>query len=57
MSSCDSCSNYEYDENYECYICQMDLDEDELYRFITNSYKDCPYYTYDNEYAIVKHQM
>ncbi len=57
MSSCDSCSNYEYDEDYECYICQMDLDEDELYRFITNSYKDCPYYTYDNEYAIVKHQM
>lgn len=57
MSSCDSCSNYEYDEDYECYICQVDLDEDELYRFITNSYKDCPYYTYDNEYAIVKHQM
>ena len=57
MSSCDSGSNYEYDEDYECYICQMDLDEDELYRFITNSYKDCPYYTYDNEYAIVKHQM
>lgn len=57
MSSCESCSNYEYDEDYECYICSMDLDEDELYRFISSSYKDCPYYSHDDEYAIVRHQM
>ena len=57
MSSCESCSNYEYDEGYECYTCQMDLDEDELYKFITNSCRDCPYYTHDDEYAIVRHQM
>ena len=57
MSSCESCSNYEYDEDYECYTCQMDLDEDELYKFITNSCRDCPYYTHDDEYAIVRHQM
>ena len=57
MSHCESCSNYEYDEDYECYICQMDLDEDELYKFVTNTFRDCPYYTHDDEYAIVRHQM
>ena len=29
MSICDTCINYEYDEDYECYTCMMDLDEDE----------------------------
>ena len=29
-SSCDSCVNYVYDEDYECYCCDMDLDEDEM---------------------------
>ncbi|MCQ2508712.1 MAG: DUF6472 family protein [Dorea sp.] len=57
MSACDSCANYEYDEDYESYICSMDLDEDELYRFMSSDYKDCPYYCLENEYAIVKHQM
>lgn len=57
MTSCESCSNYEYDEDYECYTCSMDLDEDELYRFISSSYKDCPYYSHEDEYAIVRHQM
>ena len=53
-SSCDSCSNYVYDE---CYYCELNLDEDEMYRFITDKHKICPYYQLDNEYQIVKHQM
>ncbi len=55
--ACDSCANYEYDEDYECYICSVDLDEDDLYRFESSGNKICPYYCYENEYAIVKHQM
>ena len=27
--SCESCAYYAYDEDYECYTCEMDLDEDE----------------------------
>jgi hypothetical protein len=57
MSSCDSCSNYEYDEDYESYICQVNLDEDELYRFVSSNCKECPYYSLDDEYAVVRHQM
>lgn len=48
---------YEYDEDYECYVCQMDLDEDEMYRFLTNTNENCPYYKYGDEYAVVRHQM
>ena len=29
-SSCDSCMYYEYDEDYECYVCGVNLDEDEM---------------------------
>ena len=56
-SKCDSCTHYEYDEEYECYVCEMNLDEDEWYRFVKSSYRECPYYHYGDEYAIVRHQM
>ena len=36
-TQCEMCANYEYDEEYDYYTCQMNLDEDELYRFVTNT--------------------
>ena len=36
--SCESCAYYAYDEDYECYTCEMDLDEDELVRFLSDAY-------------------
>ena len=57
MSVCDTCLYYEYDEDYECYICSMDLDEDEMYKFLTDSWKNCPYYRNNDEYEVVRHQM
>ena len=56
-SNCNTCSHYIYDEDYECYTCQEDLDEDEMARFLADSFRDCPFYSYDNEYEIVRHQM
>ena len=32
-TSCDMCVNYIYDEDYECFTCLVNLDEDEMYRF------------------------
>ena len=55
-SNCDSCVYFEYDEDYECYICTMDLDEDEMARFLGSSYQSCPYYQTDDEYKIVRKQ-
>ncbi len=57
MSSCDSCVNYVFDEEYECYACLVNLDEDEMYKFMSNSNFNCPYYRLDDEYAVVRHQM
>ena len=56
-NQCDTCMYYGYDEDYECYTCQMDLDEDEMYRFLTGTNQNCPYYKYGDEYTIVRHQM
>lgn len=56
-SSCDMCVNYVYDEDYECYTCLVNLDEDELVRFLTDRFSDCPYFRLDDEYAVVRHQM
>ena len=57
MTNCDACVNYEYDEDYECYCCMVNLDEDEYYRFISTEYKECPYYRSGDEYKVVRHQM
>lgn len=56
-SKCEKCAHYEYDEESECYICTMNLDEDEMYRFIQGRFEDCPYYDPDDEYKIVRKQM
>ncbi len=56
MANCEDCMHYSYDEEYECYTCLMELDQDELYRFITGSIKDCPYYRFGDEYTIVRKQ-
>lgn len=56
-TSCDTCSNYIYDEDYDCYECDVSMDEDEMARFLSQTRLECPYYRSDNEYEVVKHQM
>lgn len=56
-SNCESCMNYTYDDEYQCYVCDMDLDQDEMGRFLTNTFENCPYYRFGDEYRIVRKQM
>lgn len=56
-NSCEYCNNYVYDEESDCYVCEMDLDEDEMYRFLNGDFRDCPYFRSNNEYEVVKHQI
>jgi hypothetical protein len=56
MTNCDSCVNYVYDEDAEYYTCEVNLDQDEMYRFLSGTNFDCPYYSADDEYAVVRHQ-
>ena len=57
ITNCETCAFYTYDEEYGYYVCEADLDEDEMYRFLTSSVQSCPYYQLDNEYLIVRKQM
>ena len=57
QSNCDVCMNFIYDEEYECYICDIDLDQDEMGRFLTNTFDNCPYFRLGDEYKIVRKQM
>ena len=55
-ANCEFCINYSYDEDYECYTCLMDLDEDEMYRFVNGDFCECPYFRAGDDYAIVRSQ-
>ncbi|MBQ7016739.1 MAG: hypothetical protein IJN10_07290 [Firmicutes bacterium] len=54
---CEECMHYTYDDEYECYICEMDLDQDEMEQFMRGNFKNCPFYEYGDEYKIVRKQM
>ena len=57
MANCDSCVYNVYDDDDECYYCEVDMDEDDAARLMQGHYKECPYYQNDDEYAVVRHQM
>lgn len=55
---CDTCANYFYDEEYEDYICDVDMDEDDYARLFSGKRKEsCPYYRNGDEYRVVRKQM
>lgn len=56
-TNCELCGNYVYDEDYECYTCEVNLDEDEMSRFIRGDFFQCPYFQMGDEYRIVRKQM
>lgn len=53
---CNTCSFYVYDEEYEEYSCQVNMDEDDYVRLMTQDRYACPYYQLDNEYMIARKQ-
>mgnify|MGYP003318244424 CR=1 FL=1 len=55
-TNCDMCVNYVYDEDYECYTCLVNLDEDEMERLASSRYSSCPYYKFYDEYKTVQKQ-
>lgn len=55
-SECEFCMNYEYDDEYECYCCIVDMDEDEIMRLYSDKRRGCPYFRKGDEYTIVRKQ-
>lgn len=56
-TNCEYCMNYIYDEVYEYYSCEINLDEDDYVRFLKSSFDNCPHFQINDEYKIVKKQM
>lgn len=48
---------YSYNEEYEYYQCEVNLDEDEMIRFLSGGHNSCPHFKFGDEYSIVKKQM
>ena len=51
---CEDCLYYDYDEDYEEYLCKMAFDEDEAVRL--SGRVRCPYYRFYDEYKSVQKQ-
>ena len=56
-SQCDICMNYYYDEEYDSYMCGVDMDEDEVFSLYSGREKGCPYFQRGDEYTIVRKQI
>ena len=57
QKNCENCLNFIFDENFNTYYCDINLDEDEMYRFMSNSFSNCPYFQFNNEYKTVNKQI
>ncbi len=55
--TCDTCEFYDYDGEWDEYVCNISLDEDEMIDFLGKNTKACPYYRYYDEYKSVHKQI
>ena len=55
--SCSSCAYYIYDEEYDEYVCDAALDEDDDVRLRMEPHDSGPYYRNGDEYRVVRKQM
>ena len=55
--TCDTCTYFTYDEESESWGCDVDMDEDDYMRLMTDHSFSCPYYSNGDEYLVVRHQM
>ena len=55
-SNCEDCVHYDYDEEADVTFCNMDLDEDELERFLRSANTACPFYRRGDDYSTARRQ-
>lgn len=56
ITQCESCAYYDYDDETDSYGCMINLDEDDVSMFYSGGRNSCPYYSYYDEYKIVRKQ-
>ena len=57
MDLCEQCVHYIYDEEWDCYECDVNLDEDDMVKFLQGCNTNCSFFHLYDEYGIVKKQM
>ena len=55
-NNCEECVHYDYDDEIEAYFCSMDLDEDEMERFLRSANNACPFYRRGDDYRTARRQ-
>lgn len=55
-TNCENCANYLFDDESGTYFCDRDLDEDEMFKFLSARSFNCPYFDFYDEYKIVRKQ-
>ena len=56
MDECELCAYYAYDEDWECYVCMVNVDEDDMMRMMYDKSEHCPYFHLGDEYKIAAKQ-
>ena len=56
FSCCEKCAYYDYDEEYDEYYCSVNLDEDEMEKYMSGNSETCHYFNYYDEYKVVEKQ-
>ena len=54
--NCEMCAHYVFDHYYQCYVCEINLDEDEMEKFLSGNNANCHDCEPDDEYKIVRKQ-
>ena len=55
-SNCEFCAHYAYDEEDDCYYCDVALDEDDIIKFYQGNTNNCNFFKLYDEYGIVRKQ-
>ena len=55
-TNCEECVYYDYDAEADVYSCTMDLDEDEMERFLRSANDSCPFYRRGDDYQTARRQ-
>ncbi len=56
ITQCETCAYFDYDYEMDCDVCTINLDEDEVSSFYGSGHNSCPYYSFYDEYKIVRKQ-
>lgn len=56
-NECEYCLNYVYDEEFEEYVCQVYMDEDDMAEYYAQERRSCKFFRNNNEYSIVHKQI